>query len=1786
MSNAMNDELVWPDLSAYGITLGIVTFEGDRQQLVYADESGKHTHIAKNMGFSRTKWNGLWVRTDTNIEAGAFRTAFPKVVVRRKNPSEIEDDVLVRIQNIVEASRQALLPGFEPIGPSLMDQKVLARSAPKLKRKSSNASDEAVSLLAEDLDLSPMISTSRLFGPNEAGEEVFENVDGSRFVRFLVDGDNGMVERVVRETNRSTADDEEAARFLRGATDGQLNASARAFVSMMASGHIARADEFQRFFRAVTDREFVANDPDVQRVFSAVDKQRVEFLNEAYLSLPAASDRFHLALQIHEAAQYYSLVETERMTPLPIGVVLQHVISALPNDFKVFIDNEKYGEFGKIGSDRVASNGDEKIVIGAYDTTLLLESVKAFGTSVSRSDHASVLSNMERIPDDGFGLFVVQGDVAPGRVGPSSRRFLDAVATIREIEGIVDVDGSLMGVPGALPSRILAVGKRRDKPGHSGIPNAIPYVVSYEDLWKWGSVTAEAIRAPGTVANDVRGAIIGSSDLDQTFQSPYIPTSTLSDPALMIPRNLAAPTRKAFIDFLEEIPQPDQWLANRLQYESVDEMKKYLSSEQADAVMLALFQKGRDRGFMIADQTGIGKGRIIASLARAAKVANEPVIFLTENSDLFTDFWRDLEDTNSDGLFKNIMVINDDTEILSTKSGLPVASSTPRKELESVMRSMSYPKDVDIIFGTYSQFNRDPIKAVKNSDIDIDSKTRTSLSSQAQKLLDWTKKSRKAQNLTELKEIVVEAVDIMSDPETIKKLPFAAIKSLWLSKAVKTSAFMLDESHNASGEISQTGLNLMHCVLNANSVVYSSATFARGQKNMNIYRRILPDNMDVAALQSTLEAGGEAAQEALSAMLAEDGVLIRREHDLSMLTFDSRIDNINKSRNEEYADKLAEILLAMTWLSRESRIISEALSEETIAAMEASNVGGDIATAGLIKRSPIGSNIYQVMRSFLSILTTDLAINEAIDAMKKGQKPVFVVEKTMESDLDRRIETARVNGVLKELPDGDLIMKAPVFADILRDRLFAMLRVSVDEIDIKLDERPEIRPIIEQINNLIDAFPDMPTSPIDLIKAGVVNAGYNISEISGRKKSVKYLPDGNILISNISKNNRKNARHEFNNGNSHAIILTVAGNAGISLHDSKRFLNRGQRVLIEVEVPEDVIVRQQFFGRVNRNGQVSYPVISTLSSGLPAQNRSLALQNNKLRRMSANITANRDNAAITKAIPDILNEVGNEVAYRMLISAPDLAKKLDIEVDKETNYLEQGGKLTGGRYVFDLVSRLVLLPVKDQTKTIEILNEEFAAFIDELDAKGENPLKPKIYDVSAKIISTKTIGTLESGEHDSKKYKTVFESPVQFCEIEYSGFTKNIAIEEIISFLKDGVVKTNDYFNRSVDQSSEYTIWRESRPKEIHDLAFVSDYLVRNKNNILNPFKPEDKTLIEMFSSNDNNIVKQMNFKIDLISKLLGNIQPGSVFKKSDFWTDSGLIENCIITAVKVPAINDWHKAGKFVVSFLAPGRDYQSTMSLNQLIEDLNFKITKNSIDSVGLNVFSGIKTEEFKIKRPVLLGNQFRAAEISSQTGIGKAAFFTDEFGVPIRAVVMETNTTEKDLEATPLKINDSKMLTEFVNSFDRIAIYSSPSLDKRGKPGSSGITLSKSDGELMLSIPGSQVSIHWLKSNPELMKITGPFGGTRSSLFASVPMHMADKLFDSLMGTGLNFYAFNNSPCSKLEVPPGINASSLNSYALSKYMKVTSAKAWFQEKFGVEVTAEISKRKTVDPFNRLRH
>jgi len=128
----------------------------------------------------------------------------------------------------------------------------------------------------------------------------------------------------------------------------------------------------------------------------------------------------------------------------------------------------------------------------------------------------------------------------------------------------------------------------------------------------------------------------------------------------LIPRNMAFEVQKSLNRIVKDKGNIDNYVRNQLKYQSTKAMWKGLGAEQVDAVGLYLKQFEKEQGIIIADQTGIGKGRQAAAVIRHAVMQGFLPVFFTKKPDLFTDMYRDLKAIGFDNI--RPFIVNTDTD--------------------------------------------------------------------------------------------------------------------------------------------------------------------------------------------------------------------------------------------------------------------------------------------------------------------------------------------------------------------------------------------------------------------------------------------------------------------------------------------------------------------------------------------------------------------------------------------------------------------------------------------------------------------------------------------------------------------------------------------------------------------------------------------------------------------------------------------------------------------------------------------------------------------------------------------------------------------------------------------------------------------------------------------------------------------------------------------------------------------------------------------------------------------
>lgn len=1693
-----SDKLVkWVKLNAASdpdLRLVRVAFPSGTKRLVLvgskkADDDPELLQKLQAIGFYKTR-SGFMVRDDLSFSLSQLQRAFPKA-----GSAQIPVNDVIRI---MPATHDAIV-------------------APE-------ASDEAVATNNAVMAAIPL-------GLNHLGQAVYVGEDG----RFIADFKN----HIIRE-----ADVRSPAAFLYARSSDDMALCADGFVREIANGKVCRFDDLKRFASTVTEypEAEILHTPLMRQAQEAVEAALVRNLRHNSRDLGRGS--YNLAIRMEEGQPPLNARTSDSMTlqqfstPLPIGLVTQRILGptsgksvleptigngslvSMLNDANVFgfdLDKDRIDNVARDRKDAVLAQGDatqmvfqeknngEKfdIVISNPPFGGLPSSKTIEGLKVTRIDHLILMRSLLARKDDGLAVYIIGADSyldsKSGQVAGGSRYLFNWLEDHYQVEA-VEVDGGLYAKQGSsYPIRIVVVGKKGGQKDQ--IANTIPVIRDHDALFEWSNrmmakFHAAALVQPGSVVSaapvrpqkteapepheDIKiGAdeeapdhqaapAQNAADLEEnSYQSPYAARSRVGEATAMIPRNLATPTRNALGGVIEENGDVDGFVSSELGW-TVDEMAGYLAPEQVDAVALAIHAIQKGRGFLEADQTGLGKGRVMAAMARYSALNSTPVIFITETPTLFTDFWRDIRDIGSEDMFTPL-IVNEGVSIYDPITGHKLVGATPKSVMTQALEAgSSFDPTYNLILGTYSQFNRSPATSAK---------------------------------------------------------------SRWIADFAQGKALLLDEAHNAAGE-SNTGKNIGFAIDNANYVAYSSATAMKAGKNVMIYSELFPETVDMGSLPETLAIGGEVLQEVLSGMLAEDGVFVRREHDLSNLTFRTVTDTARLQRNRDLSDRLAEILEYMNYLAGDINVLVNERNREIKKLLEkipdAERKGNRMGAVNL----NFGSRLFAIYRQFMMAIKTDLAAERAVQALEEGKKPVIVLENTMESLLNDVVMQNRPDILDPDAMDDDAglasVLQGEVvidgnltFRDVLNRMLDRLMYYNetgrygdVTQVLVSSEEAMATR---KMVRDLIDKFPDLSVSPLDEIKRRIAEAGFVCDELSGRKMEIRQRGDS-LVAAPIQDRPKAQIVKDFVTGKSDGLLLTRAGSTGISLHAGEKFPDQRQRVMIELQSAADVNVRVQFFGRVNRKGQTSSPEIETLSSGLIGEARPIAMQNAKLRKLSANTTANQDNAALDRTVPDFINNIGDEVAFRYLEANPSIARRLDISLENEENCLQES------YFINKLTSRLVMLRVDEQEQIYEAMTNEYLRVIKELDAKGTNPLKSREMDVKACEIQREVF---ESGNPHSD---SVFSQPVYVKTIEYEVVINPIRADEVrlrVEASKKSVLS--------------YDINKEKRENDAFFKA-LRDFLSANQPKYLESVRGKEFLSIEAaLGAKDPNAVQKMEHRLKVLTDVMGSMYVGAVAK---FTNDDGEVDYGIVTRVTVPDNpKHIHLLGAYELAFAVPGKQNLVERTLYSLQDDGAFRVMPKSAgaDRDIMDRFDRAQAGTFKMRRLILDGNLFKAAQIAASSGIGSSVIYTDAQGNRHRGVLLSRGVDMEHLKSLAVRLESPAMCASILRGCPSLALTTATGKHDRD----SDLLIMIDGGLARFEVPGTKTWGGRFFGNEELTKITGKFSGSRTVMVANFPVADIEKAVGVIYRAGISLYA----PSSYREAINALNGSVYTNESLSK-------------------------------------
>lgn len=1054
------------------------------------------------------------------------------------------------------------------------------------------------------------------------------------------------------------------------------------------------------------------------------------------------------------------------------------------------------------------------------------------------------------------------------------------------------------------------------------------------------------------------------------FQATYRPKSKAPSVGTLVPANMQLAMDRA----LARVGDPDSFVAKKLGYKK-GELANHFSAEQIDALALAIQNLDNKAGFVIGDQTGVGKGRVVAGVLRYARRLGKIPVFVTAKPGLYADMKRDLADIGEPDFTPFVTNTN-----LRGADKIPLGEggyleSLPKAEHEKTMAAIAssgkLPRGIDAIFTTYDQQN--------------------------------------------------------------PKAGERTLRSTWLARLAPNAILVLDESHlaggtEASGFMVKEGEQVQKATRSeffreivdaADGVVYSSATYAKNPHVMTLYTRTdLGLAADRAKLPELVRLGGVPLQQAIASQLVEQGQYVRREKSFEGISMEMDVAETNRAP----AERAAELLRALFTFDIGMTELRDNFIRKNAKAGGGVNAGDSSVGEGGGKSGGFSSVMHNVVSQMLlslkarevgrkAVLVSRGELVRADGTKVPASKPVIALSNTLEGLLEDVAADA-------ESETGDTISDF-TFAKVFERYLERMRQVTIKR-PFSKDKGEKVRISDEDMGGLLGEWEalkeqiaatdlgDMPASPIDAIIHEMEKGGLKVGEITGREVRVEYQDDGDAVLAERKSSDaeKKKAMTDFNGGLLDALVINQSGSTGYSLHASPKngktlesgafVADERPRHMFVVQADPNIDVFMQMLGRINRTGQTSLPSYTVLVSDLPAEKRPAAILMRKMASLNANTSASRKSAVSLKNVTDFMNVYGDEATADVLRGEPEIAEAIGFDDDRIDLELERENlarRATG---------LLPMLPIDEQHRILEAIESNYAARLEEADARGENLLEAKALDLKAKTLSE---AVLVPGKPGSS-----FTEPAMLQEIEASRTTKPLTWAEIQA--------------------------RARRLAEAGDRAAlekkVDDALNEARAKAAKEYQELEKRIAEDPAKAEKLKVRQDAIKARFTKAALNADAIKSRLRLEgaiSLETDEGATPAYLVgfeTRGNALAPSNW-------TLHVAPvGGEGVARIPISRLMSksrgDPGFIALERANRSVGAEDFSG-KASETREKRWMVTGNLL--AGFQKMGGRGQIVFYTDEKGAQHQGILMKRGMDpRKVVDAQPVRMNAAQAI-KFLDS-----------------------------------------------------------------------------------------------------------------------------------------------------------
>ena len=827
---------------------------------------------------------------------------------------------------------------------------------------------------------------------------------------------------------------------------------------------------------------------------------------------------------------------------------------------------------------------------------------------------------------------------------------------------------------------------------------------------------------------------VQSEPIDTESRVVYLGKSRFASDGIYLPRAQSQHAYSALENLEAQVGNIDEFVASELGYPSVEKMAKGLAGYQIDGLALAIQANKMGKGFIIGDDTGVGKGRAAAAMIVWAKKNGKIPIFVTVNDSMYTSMYEDLINIGHEefkiGMTNNNAIIQRNMGGGKIKTVFENKGKAGPELMSYIKKNGELPKGMDVLFTAYSQLNGGAGSPQRQDAI-------ASLVAQGKAVL--------------IMDEAHNAAGIPSDSES--------------------------RGQNAFFMSLLTGIDLLGKDVEPPEdwvpppAVYLSATFAKRPDNMPLY---IHTNLRYAAntpeeLTNLFGKGvkTDVLQQVSSEMLVESGSMLRRERSYEGVKMEFVTDDANAPRDIREVDKVTTILRTLVNADRALKEWSKDPSNQALIINTLGPPGSMLGKEGPTafaeaKGNPFTSVVHNYIGTLLLSAKTQTAVDMVIDKMNNGEKVVVGLQNTNGSALD---DFVAKNGIKigDEIPNfGWQTLLQRAIDSTRKITLKSATGNPKDNVKVEIPYSlmpPSIRAGYDNLADMVKDFQsDLPVAPIDYMRtqlegkyvwtadgktnvgdeppAGVKARRLVVKEITGRNTAVDYSGDKPKYMA-LSNPERTEMISSFQNGEESengpidVLIINSAGATGISLHASTEAFDQRPRHMVVLQPHGDISVFIQLLGRIHRTGQVEWPSFTMLATGIPAERRILAMLRKKLSSLKSNTSGGSSSTKVNGV--DFINRYGD------VATAEYLNEHADIRAFLAQPSFADPDEAAGSDLAHKASGTAGLLSSSDQQEFFDSIEASYLANIELRNATGTNALERRVLPLNAEMIKENLI---------------------------------------------------------------------------------------------------------------------------------------------------------------------------------------------------------------------------------------------------------------------------------------------------------------------------------------------------------------------------------------------------------------------------------------------------------------